>query len=208
MTQARWFVWGDLDGFIGLFIDNLVQLLLIVVLCAGVCGLSEGLITGHILPAAAVSILLGNLFYSWQAWRLARREGRADVTALPYGINTVSMVAYIFLIMAPVWRETKDPMQVWQAGIFACLGSGVLELAAAFCIDPLRRWIPRAALLSVLAGVAITFISMGFAFQIFASPAVALVPALLIVLAYSGRWKLPLGIPAGLAAILLGVALA
>ena len=33
----RWFVRGDLDGFFGLFVDNLVQLLLLVQLCA-LCG--------------------------------------------------------------------------------------------------------------------------------------------------------------------------
>lgn len=30
----------DLDGFFGLFVDNLVQLLLIVSLCGGLCGMT------------------------------------------------------------------------------------------------------------------------------------------------------------------------
>ena len=34
------FVKRDLDGFFGLFIDNLVQLLLIVALCGGLCGMT------------------------------------------------------------------------------------------------------------------------------------------------------------------------
>lgn len=83
-----------------------------------------------------------------------------------------------------------------------------MEFGAAFFLDPLRRWAPRAALLSALAGIAITFISMGFAFQIFASPAISLAPMLLIVVAYAARLRLPLGIPAGLCAILLGVLVA
>ena len=69
------FVRRDLDGFFGLFIDNLVQLLLIVALCAGLCGMtgdSARFIYACILPGAAVSILLGNLFYAWQAHRVAR----------------------------------------------------------------------------------------------------------------------------------------
>jgi AGZA family xanthine/uracil permease-like MFS transporter len=130
------------------------------------------------------------------------------VTALPYGINTVSLIAFIFLVMGPVWRETGDANKVLQAGVFACLLSGLMEFGAAFCLDPLRRWAPRAALLSALAGVAITFISMGFAFQIFASPAISLAPMLLIVVAYAARFRLPLGIPAGLCAIVLGVLVA
>jgi len=206
--NARWFVKGDWDGFVGLFIDNLLQLLLIATLCPLVCGIPIGMVTGVILPGAAVSIVVGNLFYSWQAWRLAKRTGRNDVTALPYGINTVSLIAFLFFIMAPVWQATHDPMKVWEAGVFACLLSGLLEIAGAFCADPLRRNAPRAALLSALAGIALTFISMGFAFQIFASPSIAILPMFLIVVAYAARVRLPFGVPAGLLAILVGVAIA
>ena len=206
--KAKWFVKGDWDGFVGLFIDNLLQLLLIATLCPLVCGIPLAMVAGVILPGAAVSIIAGTLFYSWQAWRLACRTGRDDVTALPYGINTVSLIAFLFFIMAPVWQATHDPVKVWEAGVFACLLSGLIELAGAFCADPLRRSAPRAALLSALAGIALTFISMGFAFQIFSSPAIAILPMFLIVIAYAARLRLPFGVPAGLAAILAGVAIA
>lgn len=208
LHQAKLFVPGDLDGFFGLFIDNLLQLMLIAVLGSAVAGLPESLITHRILPGAAVSILLGNIFYSWQAWRLAKRSGRDDVTALPYGINTPSLVAFIFLIMAPVYQETKNPTLVWQVGLFACLLSGLLESLGAFFGDWLRRHTPRAALLSSLAGVALTFIALGFIFQIFAAPAIAVIPMMLILFAYSARIKLPLGLPAGFVAVLLGIAVA
>ena len=87
MTQAvksaRWFVRGDLDGFFGLALDNLVQLLVIVGLCQAVLGFEPALLYGQVLPGAAMSLLVGNLFYSWQAMKLARRERRSDVCALP-----------------------------------------------------------------------------------------------------------------------------
>src|SRR5689334_20386823 len=97
--QPRWFVRGDIDGFFGLFIDNLLQLMLIATLCPVICGFPRELVIGKILPGAAISIMTGNLYYAWQARRLARQTGRQDVTALPYGINTVSLFAFIFLIM-------------------------------------------------------------------------------------------------------------
>lgn len=205
---VRWIVRGDWDGLVGLFVDNLLQLLLIATLLPAVCGIPLEMVARVILPGAALSILFGNLLYSLQAWQLARRTGREDVTALPYGINTVSLIAFVFFIMAPVWQATHDPVKVYQAGVFACLVSGLIELAGAFCADPLRRSAPRAALLSSLAGVALAFISMGFAFQIFASPAIAIIPMFLIVISYAARVKLPMGIPAGLVAIGLGVGVA
>lgn len=205
--KAGWFVRGDIDGFFGLFVDNLLQLMLIAVLCGKVCGMPPELVYGRILPGAALSILFGNAFYTWQARRLAMRDGRTDVTALPYGINTVSLIAFVFLIIAPIYFETKNPQLAWQAGLFACLASALLECVGAFVGDWLRWHTPRAALLSSLAGIAITFISMGFVFQIFAMPAVALVPALFVIMVYGSQVKLPLGVPGGFIAVLLGVAM-
>jgi AGZA family xanthine/uracil permease-like MFS transporter len=206
--KQRFFVPGDIDGFFGLFIDNLLQLMLIAVLCPTVAGLPIEWVTHKILPGAALSILMGNLFYAWQARRLARATGRDDVTALPFGINTPSLIAFIVLVMGPIYQETKNPTLVWQAGVFACLMSGVLETLGAFFGDWVRRHTPRAALLASLAGVALTFIAMGFIFQIFASPLIALVPMFLILATYGGRIRLPLGLPGGFVAVLLGTGLA
>jgi AGZA family xanthine/uracil permease-like MFS transporter len=208
MSTPPLFSRGDLDGFFGLFIDNLLQILLIVVLGPVVCGFSPELIEERILPGAALSVVFGNLFYARQARRLARDIGRGDVTALPYGINTVSLMAFMFLVMGPVYRETGDGELAWRVGLFACFLNAVMELAGAFGADLLRRHTPRAALLSALAGIALTFISMGFVFQVFASPSLALLPMLLLLAVYAGRLRLPLGLPGGLAAVLLGIGLA
>lgn len=199
---------GDWDGFFGLFIDNLLQLLLIFTLCPLLCGMSAADVSSTILPGAALSIFFGNFFFAWQAWKVAKAEGRNDVTAMPYGINTVSLFAYIVFIMAPIYRQTHDPKLAWQAGLFACFLSGVTELVGAFVGDALRRHAPRASLLSSLAGIAITFIAMGFVFQIFATPALGLLPMLLILFCYAAKLKLPFGVPAGFAAVVLGTLLA
>src|SRR5713101_2230507 len=114
---------GDIDGFFGLALDNLVQLLLIDALCRFVLGFPLELVYGRVLPGAAVSILVGNLAYAYQAKQLAERTGRRDVCALPYGINTVSLFAHVFLIMAPakalaMRAGMADPSRVaWQAGL-------------------------------------------------------------------------------------------
>ncbi len=207
-SSEPWFVRGDLDGFFGLFIDNLLQLMLIGILCRFVCGFPAGIVTKTVLPGAAVSILIGNLFYGWQARTAAVRSGRHDITALPFGINTPSLVAYVFLIMGPVYRETGEWRLAWQAGLFATLWSGIMEAAGAFAGDWIRRHTPRAALLSALAGIAITFIAMGFILQIFASPLIAVLPMMLILATYASRIKWPLSLPGGFLAVLIGVVLA
>ena len=210
----RWWVKGDLDGFLGLGLDNLIQILLIVSLCRGVLGYPDPLIFGVILPATGLSILVGNIAYAIQAHRLGTAEGRSDRTALPYGINTVSLFAYVFLVMLPVKLSALGQglsaeaavTLSWQAGLLACLGSGVIEAAGGFCADVLRRWLPRAALLATLAGIALGYIGLGFLLRTYAVPVVGLAVLAVILLAYFGSVKLPL--PGGLLAVLVGVVLA
>ena len=102
-----WFVRKDLDGFFGLMIDNPIQLILIVSLRRELIHLPDSYIFGRILPGAAISILVGNIFYAWQARQLARATGREDVTALPYGINTVSLFVFVFLSCCRLSRKLK-----------------------------------------------------------------------------------------------------
>jgi len=206
--KSPWFVRGDIDGFFGLAIDNLIQFLLIAALCPIVAGIPAGFVFARILPGAAVSIVVGNLFYAWQAHRLALREKRRDVTALPYGINTVSLFAYLIFIMGPVYRETGSYDLAWKAGLLACLGSGIIEFGGAFVTDWLRRNTPRAALLATLAGIAITFISMDFAFKTFERPLLAMLPLAIILVQYFSRVRFPFGLPGGLVAVASGAALA
>lgn len=206
------FVKHDLDGFFGLFIDNLVQLLLIVALCENLCGMrsAEGarLLYQMILPGAAVSILAGNLAYAWQAHWLANKEGRSDVTALPYGINTPSLLVYIFFVMIPVFQKSGSADQAWKMGLIACLGSGIIEFLGSFVAEQVRRRTPRAALLSTLAGIAVGFIAMKFCLEIFERPLVAMLPFAVIMITYFARVPFPWGIPGGLVAVVLGTACA
>jgi adenine/guanine/hypoxanthine permease len=194
---------GDLDGFFGLFFSGFPDLLLIAALTP-LCGLPQEMVTGRILPAVAFSILFGNLFYAWQARRLAIKTGRTDVTAIPFGINTPTIFAYVILIMVPVYERTHDANLAWHMGIFASLVSGVVQSASAFCIDWLRRTTPLAALLCPLAGLAMAFLCLGFVFGIFQIPAVALVPAVILLATYASRMRLPWRIPSGLVAMVVG----
>ena len=99
------------------------------------------LLYGRVLPGAAVSLVVGNVFYAWQARRLAARTGRRDVCALPYGINTVSLFGHVFLIMLPAKLAAEaagaaDPARVaWQAGLVARSAPGLIELALALVAE-------------------------------------------------------------------------
>jgi AGZA family xanthine/uracil permease-like MFS transporter len=207
-----WFVAGDLDGFFGLAIDNLVQFLLILGLCSGVLGFPMPLLLGSVLPAAALSILVGNVYYARLAQRVSAETGRTDVTALPYGINTVSLFAFVFLVMLPVKigaaqqgaSAAEASLIAWRVGLAACFLSGAIELLAAPFADWVRRTTPRAALLATLSGIAISFIAIDFAVQTFQLPLIALLPLAVILTTYFSGVRLPLRIPGGAWAVGFG----
>jgi AGZA family xanthine/uracil permease-like MFS transporter len=204
--RLPWFTSGDVDGFFGLFFSGFPDLLLIVGL-APVCGFSAEFVTRRVLPGVAFSVLAGNLFYAWQARRLAAKSGRNDVTAIPFGVNTPTIFAYVFLIMGPVYARTHDATLAWHAGLFASLLSGVVQTAGAFCTDWLRRYTPRAALLCPLAGLALAYLCLGFMFGVFQQPAVALLPMIVLFTLYASRVRLPGRVPPALVAIGIGAGL-
>ncbi len=208
MKKTKWFVPGDIDGFFGLLLDNLIQLLVLVGLCIGVIGFPPEFVFGTVLPGATISLLFGNAFYSYQAYKLAEKEGRDNVTALPYGINTVSLFAFIFFVMLPVYIKSGDYKLAWKVGLVASFLSGVIEFFGSFVAEFIRKNTPRAALLSALAGIAITFISMDFIIKTYHNPFVAFLPLGIILLQYFGKLRYPFNVPAGLLCVIVGSGIA
>jgi AGZA family xanthine/uracil permease-like MFS transporter len=206
---------GDLDGFFGLMVDNLVQVLLIISLCTAVAGMPAAMVYERVLPGVAISLVIGNVFYGLQAHYVARRQRNASCTALPYGVNTPSVIAYVLFIMGPVYHAYRGSLGAeaaaelaWKAGMLACLVSGAIEMSGALYAERLRRITPRAALLGVLAGVGIMFVAAEFAFRIYTSPLVGLLPLALLLLAYFAHYRFPWGLPGGFLAVVCGTGIA
>src|SRR5262249_13004492 len=88
------------------------------------------------------------------------------------------------------------------------LCSGVIELAAAPVAERVRKATPRAALLSTLAGIALSFISLGFLYRTFARPLVGLTTLGIVMLTYFGRVRFKGRLPGGVVAVALGTLIA
>ena len=204
---------SDAEGFFGLMVDNLVQYILIVVLLTVLVELQREFVISSVLPAVAISLIIGSLYYAWLAQRLSAATGRKDVTALPYGINTISVFAFIFLVMIPAKLAAQSQgatpqeaaLVAWRVGVAACFLSGIIELAGSLVAEKIRKATPRAALLTSLAGIAVAFLCMDFAARSFAYPLVALLPLGVLLFTLLSRTKLPLGIPGVGLALVLGM---
>ncbi len=206
-SQPAWWVTGDWNGFFGLFTNVALNVIVLTGLCLGVVKLPESIVFGRVLPALGIALPIGNLFYAWMAWQLAKREGRDDVTALPYGPSVPHMFIVVFMVMLPTYLKTHDPILAWQAGLGWAFIIGIIILLGAFVGPSLRKWTPRAAMLGALSGIAIAFISMRPAFLSWQVPWLAFVSLGIILVSWTARVRLPWGFPGGLAAVLVGTIL-
>src|SRR3954470_15666517 len=115
--RIAWWTKGDWNGLFGLGTNVLLNVIVLTGLCLGVVKLPADTVYGRILPALGIALPLGNIWYAVLARRLARREGRADVTALPYGPSVPHMFIVVFVVMLPVQLRTGDPVLAWMAGL-------------------------------------------------------------------------------------------
>src|SRR5207245_7586023 len=83
----RWAAAGDVNGFLGLALDNVTNLVILSSLLIGVFGFPADLVLGRIVPGTALGVLVGALAYTWLALRLRPRSGRADGPAIPFGLD-------------------------------------------------------------------------------------------------------------------------
>ncbi|MBD0859961.1 regulator [Gordonia sp. zg691] len=205
--KIAWWTRGDTNAFFGLGFNILVNVLTLTGLMIGVVGLSSDNVLGTVLPALGVALILGNLYYTFLARRLAAREGRDDVTALPYGPSVPHMFIVVFVVMLPVYLNTQDAIQAWQAGLAWAFMIGVIVMIGAFVGPYVRKLTPRAAMLGTLAGISITFISMRPAAQMWEAAWIGLPVLAIILIGFFTDVKLPGNIPVGLAALLVGTAI-
>ena len=203
-VAPRWWVAGDWNGFFGLFTNVLLNVIVLTTLCLYVVQLPPDVVYGRVLPAMGIALPLGNIFYAYLAWQLAKKEGRTDVTAMPYGPSVPHMFIVVLVIMLPTYLATKDPMLAYEAGLAWCFIIGVIVLLGAFIGPWIRKMTPRAAMLGTLAGISIAFISMRPAFQMFEVPWIALICFAIVLIAWTANIRLPGGVPGGLAAVILG----
>jgi AGZA family xanthine/uracil permease-like MFS transporter len=206
-TLPLW-VRGDTNAFSGLGVNVLVNVLTLTSLCLFVVHLSPDDVYGSILPALGIALVLGNVYYAHLARRLARREGRTDVTAMPYGPSVPHMFIVVFVIMLPIFLQTGNATQAWQAGVAWAFIIGVVVIIGAFVGPVIRRFAPRAAMLGTLAGISVTFISMLPAARMWDLAWVALPVFALLLIGLFTDIKLPFNFPIGLAALLVGTAIA
>ncbi len=201
---VRWYAIGDLNAFFGLMLDNMSDLVLLAAILTGVFGMPGDLVLYRMIPGSAMGVLAGDLLYTWMAVRLARREGRDDVTAMPLGLDTPSTFGMAFGVIGPCYLSSGDATLTWQVAMAVIVCMGMFKIAASFCGPAIRRAVPRAGLLGSIAAVALLLIAYLPTLKLFESPVVGFLSLVIVLVALVARIRLPLRLPGALAGILVG----
>ena len=211
--RYRWAAPGDVNAFFGLMLDNVMNLVILAGILVFVYGFPEPLVYTRMFPGTALGVMFGDLVYTWLAFRLARREGRDDVTAMPLGLDAPSTIGMAFTVLGPAYVAAKARMPAdeagvvaWQVGMACMILIGLFKLAMAFLGGAIQRAVPQAGLLGSIAGVGLALMGCLQLGDILAEPIVGMLSLGLIFWALVARLRLPFRMPGVLASVVAGAA--
>jgi AGZA family xanthine/uracil permease-like MFS transporter len=199
----RWAQPGDVSAFLGLMFDNVAQLIVFSTILIQTFGYPAEIVLTKMLPGTAFGVMFGDLVYTWLAFRLARRTGRDDVTAMPLGIDTVSLFGLTFGALGPVFLQTRDPMLAWQVGMALMVMMGIFKIAITHMAARLRDFVPPAAMLGTIGAIGVALIAFMPLPKLFAAPPIGIFSLFLLLLVLLRRIELPGRIPPVLGVVAL-----
>lgn len=207
MSRYRWFRAGDLNAFFALVFDNVANLVILVTILVGAFHFPRDLVLYRIVPGTAIGVLIGDLIYAWMAIRLAKREGRDDVTAMPLGINAPSVFGMSFAVLGPAYLATGDAELAWKIGMAVTVLIGLAKMGMALAGNAVRRALPRAALLGSIGGAGLALIALLPLLKVLANPIVGLVAFGVILATFVAGVRLPWGLPGAFVSVFLALLL-
>ncbi len=197
---------GDKEAAIGLFFDSFSKIIISISLMLSLIHIPAEIVFGRIVPGIGLSLFCGSMWYVKEAYSLYKKEKRMDITAQPFGSGLST--AWLFLIMLPVYIQTKDPLLAWQVGLAATFIGAIIEFLGAFFSSYILKYLPNEALMANMAAGAfiwLAFVSITFIFQ---EPIIGGFSFIIIFLCWNNNFKLPFSLPPGLFAILFATLLA
>lgn len=205
--KYRLFSLGDLNAFFGLLLDNMLNLVVLGGILIGGFGFPADIVYRKMIPGTAVGVMVGDLIYTWLAFRLARKSGKDTITAMPLGLDTPTTIGIAVTVLGPVYLETKDAITAWQVGMAVTIIMGLVKTGFAFFGDVVKRSLPTAALLGSIAGIGLVLLGYFPVTKIFAHPIVGFTTLVIVLCAFVGRLKIPFNIPGALLAVAVGTLL-
>jgi AGZA family xanthine/uracil permease-like MFS transporter len=196
---------GDIGGLTYIITNNIVNYLIVIATLSLALGWPDEIVYGRVVPGISVGLLAGGVYYAFMGYRLSKKEGRADVTALPSGVSTPAMFVILFGVITPLHYALNDPYLEWSAAVAACFLGGLVEFLGGLIGPWMKKHIPRAALLGTVAGIGFIWMATQGVFDVYGDPMVGLPILAVAMVGLFGGYLFPKKIPPLAVAIVGGI---
>ncbi|MFH1452552.1 MAG: hypothetical protein ABIH00_01065 [Armatimonadota bacterium] len=204
--KYQWATMGDINGFFGLMLDNVTNLVILTAIMVFGFGFPKEFILTKMIPGTALGVLVGDLIYTWMAFSLAKKIKR-QVTAMPLGLDTPSTIGIAIAVLGPTYLVTKSPMITWQVGMATMIFIGIVKVIFSFIGEWVQKVVPQAGLLGSLAGIGLALLGFLPLVLVFKEPLVGIIALGLVIYTLVAKIKFPGNFPGAFAAVLAGTIL-
>lgn len=154
-------------------------------------------IYSKIVTGMCCTMIFGNTYYAWMAYRMMKKEKTTNVCTLPYGINTPAAFAFIFGVIAKASKEAaatgmsveEGVLYAWRVGCVANLVSGFITTLCGFAGPLIVKVAPAASLMVALAGLGFTYLGIGQIIACFEVGHLGLLPLGVALITFFGDVK-------------------
>jgi adenine/guanine/hypoxanthine permease len=211
----EWFKFGDINGFFGLMFDNVAVLSFFSGALILGFNFPSDVVYLRMFPGTTFGVLCGDLLYTWMAFRLAKKTGNRDVTAMPLGLDTPSTIGLALTVIGPAFLALKQDGQspeaaaigAWHIGMATMVIIGVVKFILSFCGPWVQKMVPRAGLLGSIAGVGLALIGYIPLLEIFETPVLGMLSLGIVLYSVVAGLRLPKNLPGVFSAIVIGTVL-
>ena len=204
-NKIKFFTKGDVGGITYSITNNLVNYLIVINTLSGMFGWPDDIVFGRVIPGMSIGLMLSGFAYAYMGYKLNKKEGRTNATALPSGISTPAMFVILYGVIMPLNYALDDPGLAWSAATAACFIGGAIEFCGGFIGPWLRKRLPRAALLGTIAGIGFIWMATQGVFDIFGDPLIGLPIFAIAMFGLFGGYLFPKKIPPLIVAIVGGI---
>ena len=145
---------GDIAASFGLFVNVLTDFLVMISLLIYVVGMPSEFVFKRIVPGFGLAVLVSGIIFAYFAYKLAKKTGRTDITALPSGSSSPGIFLIVFVIMLPLYHQTQDAVFTTSVAVIWGFVEAAILFLGAFLGETIRKIVPRTVLLAALAGLA------------------------------------------------------
>jgi len=168
---------------------------------------------GKIVPGVGMTMVLGNLYYTWQAIRMTMKYGR-QYTAQPYGLNTPGAFAFVYNIIYTVFFSEGGGdagfIQGYKVALAANFVTGLISMVLGIFGMLILKVVPPAGLLVPIASIGFAFLGLEQLSNSIAAPIVGYSTIMWVYLGWYANIRIGYGkfrLPEALQVILVGIIL-